>query len=81
MASWRLVDGLGLESVDPPCTGEGSFDSTGCIVPCSPCGGVRGSVVQCTVQSFFVTGHRLQDMEASSGIRQHKYMVLPGSQR
>ena len=44
-ASWRLVDGLGLDSVDPPCTGEGSYDSTGCIVPCSPCAGVRGSVV------------------------------------
>ena len=44
-ASWRLVDGLGLESVDPPCTGKGSYDSTGCIVPCSPCAGVRGSVV------------------------------------
>ena len=40
-----IVDGLGLESVDPPCTGEGSIDSTGCIVPCSPCAGVRGSVV------------------------------------
>ena len=79
-ASWRLVDGLGSESVDPPCTGEGSYESMGCIVPCSPCAGVRGSVVQRTVQSFFVTGHRLQDMEASSGIRQHMYMVLPGSQ-
>ena len=44
-ASWRLVDGLGLESVDPPCIGEGSYDSTGCIVPCSPCASVRGSVV------------------------------------
>ena len=41
---------------------------------------MKGSVVQRTVQSFFVTGHRLQDMEASSGIRQHMYMVLPGSQ-
>ena len=37
--------------------------------------------VQRTVQSFLVTGHRLQDMEASSGIPQHMYMVLPGSQR
>ena len=37
--------------------------------------------VQHTVQSFLVTGHRLQDMEASSGIPQCMYMVLPGSQR
>ena len=37
--------------------------------------------VQRTVQSFLVTGHRLQQMEASSGIPQHMYMVLPGSQR
>ena len=44
-ASWRLVDGLYWESVDPPCTGEGSYNSTGCIVPCSPCADVRGSVV------------------------------------
>ena len=34
-----------------------------------------------TMQSFLVTGHRLQDTEASSGIPQHMYMVLPGSQR
>ena len=44
-ASWRLVDGLGLESADPPCTGEGCYDSTGCLVPCSPCAGVTGTVV------------------------------------
>ena len=43
--SRRLVDGLGLESVDPPCIREGSYDSTGCIAPCSPCAGLRGSVV------------------------------------
>ena len=36
-AAWRLVDGLGLESAD--------YDSMGCIVPCSPRAGVRGSVV------------------------------------
>ena len=36
--------------------------------------------VQHTLQSFLVTGHRLQDMEASSGIPQHMYMVLLGSQ-
>ena len=44
-AAWRLVYGLGLESVDPPCTGEGSHDSMGCIVPYSPCAGARGSVM------------------------------------
>ena len=33
--------------------------------------------VQRTVQTFLVTGHRLLDMEASSGIPQHMYMVLP----
>ena len=44
-ATWHLVDGLGLESVDHPCRGEGPYDSMGCMVPCSPCGGVRESVV------------------------------------
>ena len=34
--------------------------------------------VQRTVQTFLVTGHRLQDMLASSCIPQHMYMVLPG---
>ena len=29
-ATRRLVDGLGLESVDLPCTDEGSYDSTCC---------------------------------------------------
>ena len=46
-AAWCVVDGLGLESVDPPCTGEGPYDSMGCIVPCSPC--VRG---KCRVASL-----------------------------
>ena len=36
--------------------------------------------IQRTLLSFLVTGHRLQDMEASWGIPQHMYMVLPGSQ-
>ena len=30
-ASWRLVDVLGLESVDPPCTSDESYDSTGAL--------------------------------------------------
>ena len=43
--AWRQVDGLGLESVDLLCTGEGSYDSMGCIAPCSPRASVRGNIV------------------------------------
>ena len=42
-----------MELADPPYTGEGSYDSMGCIGPCSPCASVRGSVVlhRCMVEA------------------------------
>ena len=44
---WRYVDGMGVQSVDPPCTGAARIGDSGEQLPCVPCAAVPSHPTMC----------------------------------